>query len=364
MSDNSSIRSASVKINRPAYREGEHPSKTELYFLVSILERVGAMLYVATTDGIHTFTKKPKMKICTLVSSGLTGINVRCLCPEPIDSSRIYAGSDHGMIYASTDNGLNWKEMGKLGDRVCSLAATQLDGNTYVYAGTEPAKLFLSMDRCQSWHEMKSMQNVPSANDWHSPWGPPNISTIALNPRDGRTVYIGIEVGGVLKSADEGGSWREMFNGLHPDLHCLAVNYYNTKIIFAATGGGIYRTVSAGELWSDIGQGIDMRYAVSVAIHPAKPNITYLAIAMGPPGNQALLYRSEDYGESWSMLHHGLPYPMLKGVRRKGLVINPAAPAEVYVGTSDGFVFFSPTEGMKWERIANVSATVNALACK
>ena len=321
------------------------------------------MLYVATRDGVLVFFREVGTKGWRLIGSGLQGIDVKCLSVDPADKSRVYAGGENGAIYVSDNKGTNWTEVSKLDGKVYCLATRLIDENTHVYAGIEPAKLFSSLDQCKTWHELKSLNNVSSAKEWHSPWGPADLSTIVFHPRDVRSMYVGIEVGGVLKSSDEGANWKEISNGLHQDVHCLAVNYYNPKIIFAATGGGIYRTVSAGELWADIGHGIDMKYAIAVTIHPAKPNITYLAIAMGPPGNQALLYKSEDYGERWTMLHNGLPYPMLKGVRRRALIVNSAAPAEVYAGTSDGTMFYSPNEGMKWESIVSASATINALAC-
>lgn len=315
-------------------------------------------LHVATTNGISSF-KQVNVNNWKLVSNGLEGINVRCLCVDPTSKSKVYAGTDNGVIY---EKDKEWHEVSRLDGRVYCLVSTLMEKNLHVYAGIEPAKLFLSLDSCKTWHELKSLQNVENSKDWHSPWGPPDLNSIAFNPRDHRQIFVGIEVGGVMKSADEGASWVELTNGLHKDIHCLAINYYNPKIIFAATGGGLYRTVSAGELWARIGNEIELTYAVSVAIHPAKPNITYLAIAMGPPGSQALLYKSNDYGETWSLMHIGLPYPMLKGVRSKALIVNPDAPAEVYVGTFDGKVFYSSNEGMKWEYIASVNNTVNALA--
>lgn len=317
-------------------------------------------LYVATNNGVLTFSREVDERRWRLNSHGLEGINVKCLHVDPTDKSKIYAGTENGVVYISSAK--EWHESSKLDGKVYCLATTLIDENLHVYAGIEPAKLFMSLDRCKTWHELRSLQNIASMNEWHSPWGPADLNSIVFNPRDRRQIYVGIEVGGVMKSNDEGATWTEVSSGLHKDVHCLAVNYYNPKIIFAATGGGIYRTVSAGELWVDIGNKIDLKYAVSVAIHPAKPNITYLAIAMGPPGNQALLYRSDDYGETWDLMHNGLPYPMLKGVRRRALIVNPEAPAEVYVGTSDGIVFYSSNEGMKWESVANANNTINALA--
>jgi photosystem II stability/assembly factor-like uncharacterized protein len=320
------------------------------------------ILYVATSNGVFTFLKEAKTQGWKSVSYDLRDIDVKCLTVDPSDKSVVYAGASDGTVYRF-DKGSNWRKVSKLDGKVYCFATTLMDENACVYAGIEPAKLFLSLDGCKSWHELRALQAAPHAAEWYSPWGPADLSTIAFNPRDIRGIYVGIEVGGVLKSNDEGANWKEVNTGLHKDVHCLAINYYNPKIIFAATGRGIYRTVSGGELWVDVGSNIDLKYAVSVAIHPAKPNITYLGMAMGPPGNQALLYKSEDYGETWNLLHNGLSYPMLKGIRRRALVVNPAAPAEVYVGTSDGIVFFSSSEGMKWESIANTEGTINALSC-
>ncbi|MFQ5940326.1 MAG: WD40/YVTN/BNR-like repeat-containing protein [Nitrososphaerales archaeon] len=317
-------------------------------------------LYVATNSGVMTFFKKVDAKRWQLISHALQDIDVTCLYVDPTNNSKVYAGSENGRVYEKM--GKEWHEVSKLDGKVYCLGMIYIDENLHVYAGIEPAKLFLSLDQCKSWHELKSLQNIDSVKEWHSPWGPPDLNSVVFHPRDHRQIYVGIEVGGVMRSTDEGANWTEVSNGLNKDIHCLAINYFNPKIIFAATGGGIYRTVSAGELWTEIGHEIDLKYAVSVAIHPRKPHITYLAVAMGPPGNQVLLYKSDDYGETWGLMHNGLPYPMLKGVRRRALIVNHKAPAEVYVGTSDGIVFYSSNEGMKWEYVANATGTINALA--
>lgn len=319
------------------------------------------VLYVATSDGVSVFLKESGVKEWRLIGSGLQGIDVKCLMADPSDRSKVYAGASNGTVYLG-GKGSSWTEISRLDGKIYCFGSTLIDENANIYAGMEPARLFQSLDSCRSWHELRSLQNVESVKEWCSPWGPADLSTIAFSPKDIRCIYVGIEVGGVLKSSDEGANWKDMSIGLHKDVHCIAVNYYNPKIIFAATGAGIYRTID-GEHWTDVGRAIDLKYAVSVVIHPAKPHITYLAMAMGPPGEQALLYRSDDYGDTWNLMHNGLPYPMFTGVRRRALSVNQDSPAEVYVGTSDGMVFYSSNEGMRWEPIANAATTVNALTC-
>lgn len=317
-------------------------------------------IHATTNDGIFTFEKRSNGSKWEQTDHEVKGTNVKCIIRDPTDGSLLYAGTENGEIFKYQDR--KWVSFSQLNGIVYRLAAHQMDDTLLYYAGIEPAKLFVSMNECNTWRELNSLHNVEGSEDWHSPWGSPDLSTIAFNPKERRQIYVGIEVGGVMRSRDEGASWTDISSGLHRDVHTLAVNYYNPKIIFAATGGGIYRTVNGGIQWAQVGNEIDLTYAVSVAIHPSKPNITYLGIAMSPPGNQALLYKSEDYGESWSLMHTGLPYPMLKGIRRGSLIVNNEATNEVYVGTSNGQIYYSPDEGSTFQLIAETGKTVNAIA--
>lgn len=75
---------------------------------------------------------------------------------------------------------------------------------------------------------------------------------------------------------------------------------------------------------------------VSIAIHPIKNNIMYVAT------NEAV-YKTRDRGESWNRLNGEL-----QRTRVINLAIDPLLPANVFAGTMSDGVYKSPDGGRRW----------------
>ena len=89
------------------------------------------------------------------------------------------------------------------------------------------------------------------------------ILSIAVEPKaaptDPDVVYTGTDGGGIFKSTDGGGSWIHvgrfdtgLTNGIVND---LAVDPNQTNIVYAATAGGLFRTLGGGDTWEDMSGG-------------------------------------------------------------------------------------------------------------
>src|SRR4051794_36631541 len=117
-------------------------------------------------------------------------------------SGTVFAGTHHAGLWASADGGKSWerRDSGIEQDNFYALNCVQAGDETRVYAGTEPAHLYVSTDLGKSWTELPALREVPSAKDWTFP-GPPHeghVKTIAFDPRDANTIYVGVEVGGAF----------------------------------------------------------------------------------------------------------------------------------------------------------------------
>jgi len=75
---------------------------------------------------------------------------------------------------------------------------------------------------------------------------------------------------------------------------------------------------------------------VSIAIHPTKPNIMYIA-------TDESVYKTRDSGKTWKKLDGGLSRT---GVT--SLVIDPQLPANIFSGTLSDGVYKSPDGGHRW----------------
>jgi photosystem II stability/assembly factor-like uncharacterized protein len=82
------------------------------------------------------------------VNTGLTNLNVQTLTIDSVDTDIIYAGTDFGSLFISTDGGENWSAIGGAisGADVLSLAIDPATTTT-LYAGTAGEGLFFLTER-------------------------------------------------------------------------------------------------------------------------------------------------------------------------------------------------------------------------
>ena len=103
----------------------------------------------------------------------LTDKHIHALLIEP-DSGTIFAGVNHGSIFASSDGGHTWEQRdhGLTEHDVYSLACTRLAGGPRIFAGTEPAHLFCSDDLGRNWTELPALRSV-DMSQWGFPCAAP-----------------------------------------------------------------------------------------------------------------------------------------------------------------------------------------------
>src|SRR5262249_43070671 len=146
--------------------------------------------------------------------------HIHALLIEP-ESGTIFAGVNHGTIFASADDGRTWecRDHGLSKPDVYSLACTRLAGGPRLFAGTEPAHLFLSADLGHHATAVSS-RRAGDTSPWPFPAPPHTAHTkhIAVHPQDPRTLFVGIEQGGLLKSTDAGQTF-EVIRGMDDDVH-------------------------------------------------------------------------------------------------------------------------------------------------
>ena len=135
-----------------------------------------------------------------------------------------------------------------------------------------------------------------------------------------------------------------------------------------ATGGGVWKTTSAGEEWTNVSDddlGVGSIGAIEVA--PADVNVVYVGTGSAcPRGNVSVgdgIYKSTDAGKSFR--HIGLPEAGQIGAVR----VHPTDPDLVYVAAlghifgpnEERGVYRSRDGGDTWERVLFVSSTAGAV---
>lgn len=310
------------------------------------------------------------------IRTGLDGMGVQCLAVDPDDRDRIYAGTFDNGLWRSRDGGERWERVGEnaLSNRILSIAfapARQVNGRAAVYAGAEPSMLSRSEDDGATWESFPSLTDVPSAPQWSFPPRPwtSHVRWIATHPLDAQTIYVGIELGGVMTSRDGGITWEDRKPGSQYDCHCLATHRAAPDRVYEAAGGGVALSDDQGRTWRPMDEGMDRHYAWALAVDSADPDLWYVSAAQGAGSAHrnngsadARLYRRrgtepwEALGGDGTGLQRELPYMPY------ALVAPREQNGALLAGFQHGEVWMSVDEGGSWRRLDINLPAIQALS--
>lgn len=282
---------------------------------------------------------------------------------------RLFAGTGSG-LFASDDAGETWSLVG-LQDLEVWQIRSSADG--VLYAGTQPAGLYKSEDAGTTWAEVESFACAPEAERWCIPVEPPlpgRARALVIDAENSRRLWVGVEVGGIMRTDDGGENWELSLPGENPDLHMLYAHPEKPEVLFASTGygrldgvadmiegnAGVFRSLDYGRSWQYVWKGITPRYSRPMCIDPRAP--FGLTIASAPnafssfkdeQGAQAMLFRSEDEGSSWRSICDPAHTPSRANIH--GLTPDPDEPGGVVIGTDTGEVWRVSNEA-EWTPLA------------
>jgi hypothetical protein len=164
-------------------------------------------------------------------------------------------------------------------------------------------------------------------------------SDLAIDPVTPNTMYLATGDGdagdtyciGVLKSTDGGATWNA--TGLVFPVSSgyvmrrLIIDPLNPLVLFAATNGGIYRTINGGTSWTQV----STLNAYDVEFKPGSSTTIYAA--------GTTFYISTNSGASFTQVSSGIP---ITGCNRMSIAVTPADPNYVYVigsnSSTNGFL--------------------------
>ena len=305
-------------------------------------------LYAATGDAIARLDESGH---AWAVEVSLTEGRPQCLAVDPAGVDTLYAGLLDGGVRRSDDGGRSWADCDLPSPQVFSVAVSQADGA--VYAGTEPSALYRSDDRGDSWTELETLLELPSQPTWSFPPRPwtSHVRWIAPSPHAARTLLVGIELGGLMRSTDRGETWQDHRPGAQPDVHSLAWHPRAEGRAYEAGGGGASWSDDWGDTWHPADDGRDRHYTWSVAVDPEDPELWYVSASTGPfaahgrRDPQARIFRR--HGDGWDALSGGLPQPLHS--MPYALV---AHDGRLFAGLADGEIWESGDRGESWRQLA------------
>jgi photosystem II stability/assembly factor-like uncharacterized protein len=140
-------------------------------------------------------------------------------------------------------------------------------------------------------------------------------------------------------------------------VHKIVMHPSRPERLFLQNHWGLYRSDNCGESWEDIAHGVPSDYGFAMVVHPRNPDCVYILPIESDefrctPEGRLRVYRTRNAGESWEPLARGLPQKgAYETVLRDGMTADTLAPTGIYFGTRSGQLYASSDEGKTWNKI-------------
>ena len=301
---------------------------------------------------------------------------VRALAVDPSDPGTVYAATQAGP-YRSRDGGESWGSLGLDGLGTTWSVTVHPADSDVLLVGTTDAGVHRSVDGGATWQVLPTIMPMEVCDGGFAP----RILRVVLDPSHPHEMYAALEIGGVIRSLDNGHSWSSCNSGLlalaeddryksrlvsdadHEgmmDCHALAISREQPGTLFLACRMGLFRSVDRGESWEDAGinRFSPLTYARDLRVSPHDGRVVLGAFSRAFDGDAGSLYRSDDLGESWRRFDHGLEMDSTLMT----VAASPSSDGRVWCATRHGQVVGTEDGGETWlsralpERIKGVWA--------
>jgi photosystem II stability/assembly factor-like uncharacterized protein len=279
----------------------------------------------------------------------------------PHQPNVFYIAAVNGGVWKTTDTGNTWEPIfdaegtGSVG----ALAVAASDPNIiYVGSGEGLQRpdlstgdgVYKSTDAGKTWTHL----GLPEAQQ---------ITAILVDPKDANRLFVAVQghpygpnkERGVFRAANGGQSFEKI---LYKDENIgaadLAFDPSNTQTIYAvlwaarvapweirsgesfvAPGSGLYKSTDGGNTWGQLTKGLPSSDdgglgRIGVAVAPSQPNRVYATVEAK---KGAGVYRSDDAGESWSLINSDRRIGG-RGPGAMGIAVAPDNPDVIYVANT------------------------------
>jgi photosystem II stability/assembly factor-like uncharacterized protein len=251
----------------------------------------------------------------------------------PVGGMPAYLGAANGGVWRSDDQGSNWQPLtDNVGIfSVGALALNPLNANT-LWCGTGDANgtldgydgtgLYLSRDRGVTWQYSGLQETAHISSVVVNPQDSSKVYVGAMGK-----AFTTDAARGFYRSLDGGASWtRTLYVNDSTGVSDIAINPNHPDTIFCATWErvrrlkyrrafgvdcAVWRSADGGGTWTKVINGLppagENLGRIAIAVAPSRPSRIYASCTSGAIGGYAGLglFRSDDGGESWQRADQG-----------------------------------------------------------
>ncbi len=297
----------------------------------------------------------------------------RLISVEP-SGDFIYLAGTYAVLMATNDDGQSFFPIAQGIQNLFggSLAAVNVNGTSVIYSGSDQGIHFTS-------ESFRTGENLPwiQSNGFNQ-----GVFGIAIHPNDPGVIYAGTERSGVWRSSDWGSTWNQVSEGIvPPQIYSLSQSPVGDNTLYAGTSTGLYISRDDGETWVTATNSSISTQILSVLADPVLPGVAYFAgsdgavyktiddgftfqwIGVGLPGDNVTRLASAPFGNLYAVTTSGRLYisfdnggEWFAGATEVSETVlsvatDPELPWIAYIGTSEGGVYRSSSNGISWEAI-------------
>lgn len=255
--------------------------------------------------------------------------------------------------------------------RVWGLETGGRDEPGVIWCATIPGALFRSNDSGVSWEIVDSLWRHPKRVEWMGGGADlPGMHSICVDPRDSKTVRVGVSTGGVWTTRDGGASWtndhtgmwqdhapeESMYDPNGQDAHRLVQSPSSPDRLWIQHHNGIFRSDDGGSIWHEALNVKPSSFGFAVCVHPSEPDTAWFVPEIKdekriPAGGELIVTRTRDGGQTFDVLKNGLPQQHAYDiVYRHGMDVS-ASGNDLVIGSTTGGVWVSSDQGDSWSAL-------------
>ncbi len=286
------------------------------------LEIIKMTFWVGTEKGLFENAEKP-----------ITALDDRSVSALAEDEHSIWAIVDDHSIWRYDDD---WREFGQINDHEVHCL---LPSKGMLFAGTFAAHIYQLVG--PEFELIDGFEQVETRDLWGTPWGGlPSTRTMCRDDNDG--IYANIHVGGLVRSTDEGRTWKQMPLDIEVDVHEVHHDIGGSGELMIAAAHG-FASSQNGMEWNFHNEGLHAHYLRSVT---TTNESTFVCASRGPRGQETAIYRRPTGGHTpFSRCEYEGGW-LSKNIDAAAL---STSGNEVLFGTGDGCVHRSEDDGLTWE---------------